>query len=189
MVCWPAPRVTEHELTGAETYYGLTPMDTRSTPADFVTQGWFTGLIPITVPVAGTSFGAAARAAQASFDSGMDLANVPFDRVVELAPWLSRPRPNFPVLNFLDLGAPPLSALLTAQMEGMNIGIYSDGRYSYQLSIFITRFETETAVTTVFPKNPIARESVARYLAAMKSVYVRVADGHGAVPQSNVAQA
>ncbi len=48
--------IAVHELTGAETYFGLTPKDTRSTEADFATQGWFTGLIPITVPVAGSSF-------------------------------------------------------------------------------------------------------------------------------------
>jgi len=39
----------------------------------------------------------------------------------------------------------------------------------------------------VFPKNPVARESVPRYIAAMKSVYVRVADGRGEVaPLRNV---
>ncbi len=43
--------LAEYELTGAETYYGLTPTDNRSTPAEFMTAGWFTGLIPITVPV------------------------------------------------------------------------------------------------------------------------------------------
>ena len=42
----------EHELTGAATYYGLTPRDTRRTSDNFMTQGWFTGLVPITVPIA-----------------------------------------------------------------------------------------------------------------------------------------
>ena len=44
-------------------------------------------------------------------------------------------------------------------------------------------------MTVLLPDNPVARESVTRYLATMKSVYVRVADGSGAVPTSNVAQA
>ena len=64
--------LAEHELTGAETYYGLTPIDTRSTPAEFMTQGWFTGLVPVTVPVDATSFAETARAAQESFDSGTE---------------------------------------------------------------------------------------------------------------------
>jgi 2-O-sulfo trehalose long-chain-acyltransferase len=38
-------------------------------------------------------------------------------------------------------------------------------------------FQNETTVTELFPDNPIAGESVAQYIAAMKSVYVRVADG------------
>ena len=62
--------LAEYELTGRQTYYGLTPIDTRSTATDVLTLGWFTGLIPITVPIAGAAFGDTARAAQVSFDSG-----------------------------------------------------------------------------------------------------------------------
>lgn len=171
--------LAEHELTGTETYYGLTPRDTRRTPSDALTQGWFTGLIPVTVPIAGSAFGEAARAAQVSFDSGANLAEVPYDRIVELASGLDKPRPNFPVINFLDTAAAPLSVLLTAELGGLNIGVYSDGRYSYQLSIYVIRVETETAVTVMFPGNAVARESVDRYLTALKSVFERVAEsGH-----------
>jgi mycolipenoyl-CoA---2-(long-chain-fatty acyl)-trehalose mycolipenoyltransferase / long-chain-acyl-CoA---trehalose acyltransferase len=173
--------VAEHEFTGAETYYGLTPSDTRSTPGEFMTAGWFTGLVPITVPI-GASFGDAARAAQASFDSGMELAHVPFYRVLELAPWLSWPRPNFPVVNFFDAGVPPLSAFLTADLESRNFAIFSDGRYSYQMSIFVVRLEKETAISVVFPKNPIAEDSVTRYVEAIKSACARIADSQGAAP-------
>jgi hypothetical protein len=166
-------------LTGAQTYYGLTPFDTRRTPTDALTQGWFTGLIPITVPIVGSSFGEAARAAQHSFDAGAHLADVPYDRVVELVPTVHKPRPNFPVINFLDAGTAPLSALLTAELDGLNLGVYSDGRYSYQMSIYVIRVEEETAVTVMFPDNPEAQESVARYLLALKSVFERVAEsGH-----------
>jgi mycolipenoyl-CoA---2-(long-chain-fatty acyl)-trehalose mycolipenoyltransferase / long-chain-acyl-CoA---trehalose acyltransferase len=171
--------LTEHELTSAQTYYGLTPRDTRRTPSDALTQGWFTGLIPITVPIAGSSFGDAARTAQASFDTGAHLAEVPYDRVVELSPTVHKPRPNFPVINFFDAGTAPLDVLLTAELDGLNIGVYSDGRYSYQMSIYVIRVEQETAVTIMFPDNPEAQESVARYLAALKSVFERVAEsGH-----------
>jgi hypothetical protein len=179
--------LAEHELTGRDTYYGLTPSDTRSAPADFMTAGWFTGLIPITVPIT-TSFGDAAHSAQASFDSGTDLANIPFHRVLELAHWLSWPRPNYPVVNYFDAGVPPLSAFFTAKLDATNVGVYTDGRYSYQLSIFVVRLEKETVVMVVFPNNTTARESVSRYVDAMKSVCVRVAEGRagstGAAPPS-----
>lgn len=173
--------LVEHEFTGAVTYYGLTPRDSRGSTDNFMTQGWFTGLVPITVPIAAASFGEAAWAAQASFDSGLDMAKVPYYRVLELAPWLNWPRPNFPVSNFFHGDAAPLNAVLAAANAGYaeNIGIHSDGRYSYQLTIYIFRYEEGTAIAVMFPDNPVAHKSVARYLAALQSVCGRVADsGH-----------
>jgi hypothetical protein len=105
------------------------------------------------------------------------LAAVPYDRVLELANHLNKPRPNFPVLNFLDAGTAPLSALLTAELGDLNVGVYGDGRYSYQMSIYVIRVEKETAVTVMFPDNEIARESVTRYLKTLKSVFERIAEG------------
>lgn len=171
--------LTQHDLTGADEYHGLTPRDTRRDAVDAMTQGWFTGLIPITVPVRGETFADAARVAQDSFDSNKSMAELPFDRVVELEPALSPPPPNFPVINFLDAGTAPLSALLTAELGDLNVGVYSDGRYSYQLSIYVARVEDQTAVTVMYPDNPEARESVDRYLEVLKSVFELVAkQGH-----------
>jgi 2-O-sulfo trehalose long-chain-acyltransferase len=151
--------LAHHELTGAETYHGLTPTDTRRTQ---------------------TEFGDAARAAQSSFDSGAELAHVPFDRVLELAPpelGLSRPRPGNLMLSYLDAGVGPLSAVANSQAQGLNFMAYLEGRASHQVSIWVNRFQEKTAATVLFPDNPVAWESVNRYLAAMKSMYVRVADG------------
>ena len=69
--------LTEHELTGEETISLLTTTDTRSTPTELATTGWFTGSVPVTVPVTATSFGDTAWTAQTWFDSGHDLASVP----------------------------------------------------------------------------------------------------------------
>ncbi|TDZ46444.1 Acyltransferase papA3 [Mycobacteroides franklinii] len=173
--------LVEHEFTGALTYYGLTPRDSRTASDNFMTQGWFTGLIPITVPIAATSFNDAAYAAQTAFDSSLDMARVPYYRVLELAPWLKWPQPNFPVSNFFHGGAAPLNAILAAGELGLanNIGIYPDGRFSYQLTIYIFRYGEGTAMAIMHPDNPIAEKSALRYMEAMKSVCVRVADtGH-----------
>lgn len=173
--------LVEHEFTGALTYYGLTPRDSRTGSDNFMTQGWFTGMIPITVPIAATSFSDAAWAAQASFDSGLDMTRVPYYRVLELAPWLNWPRPNFPVSNFLHGGAAPLNAVLAAADMGLanNVGIYPDGRFSYQLTIYIFRYTEGTVMAIMHPDNPVAQKSVTRYMEAMRSVSVRVADsGH-----------
>ncbi|MGB3521131.1 MAG: condensation domain-containing protein [Mycobacterium sp.] len=173
--------LVEHEFTGALTYYGLTPRDSRTAADNFMTQGWFTGLIPITVPIAAASFSDASWAAQTCFDSGLDMAKVPYYRVLELAPWLNWPQPNFPVSNFLHGGAAPLNAILAAGDMGLanNIGIYPDGRYSYQLTIYIFRYGEGTVMAIMHPDNPIAQKSATRYMEAMRSVCVRVAgSGH-----------
>lgn len=173
--------LVEHEFTGALTYYGLTPRDSRTAADNFMTQGWFTGLIPITIPIAAASFADAAWAAQSCFDSSLDMAKVPYYRVLELAPWLNWPQLNFPVSNFLHGGAAPLNAILAAGEMGLadNIGIYPDGRYSHQLTIYTFRYGEGTAMAIMHPDNPVAQKSADRYLEAMRSVCVRIAEsGH-----------
>lgn len=178
----------ERELTGADTYYGITPSDARD-ESDMFTTGWFTGLVPITAPVDG-SFGAAARAAQESFDRGRQLVNVPFYRVLELAPQLNWPRPYHPMINFFDGGAPPLSQLFTNPLLINNpIGLYAESKSVYQLTIFISRFPTETALTIAYPDNPIAHESITRYVALLKSMFARFAGQHEAVSAGSAVRA
>lgn len=169
--------LTECEITGADTYYAVIATDTRSTPADFTTTGWFTGFIPITVPVVDLSFGQIARAAQASFDSGKDLANVPFGRVIELAPWLERPKHRVPLMFYLDVGIPPLCALVNSYLDGSNARVYHDGGIPAQFDIRVNRLEKETQAIVFYPNNPVARQSVERYISTLRSIYVRVAEG------------
>jgi hypothetical protein len=172
--------LAQHELTGSADYHVITPTTTRQSPEEFRTTGWFTGVVPISVPVDPSSFGATARAAQSSFDDRLPLAHVPFDRVLELADGamgLRSPDPGVPMVSYLDAGLPPLSASIIAEWERMNGKVYSDARAAYQIGIWVNRGERETTVTVAFPDNPIARESIDRYLAAMTAVYVGVADG------------
>ena len=172
--------LAEHELTGSTDYHVITPTTTRRTPAEFQTTGWFTGTVPITVAVDASSFGNTARSAQVSFDAGLYLGHVPFDRVLELADGslgLRSPDPGVPMVSFLDAGLPPLSAGIIAEWERMNGKVYSDARAAYQVGLWVNRGERETTVTVAFPDNPIARESIDRYLTAMTAIYKAVADG------------
>ncbi|OBH19475.1 acyltransferase [Mycobacterium sp. E1715] len=169
--------LTHRELTGAETFSAVTTTDTRRTPTELMTTGWFTGLVPVTVDIDAGLFGDAAHSAQTSFDSGIDLATIPFDRVLELAPpgaGLARPRPGNFVMSFLDASIAPLSSVANSDL---NFRIYDEGRVSHQVSLWVIRLQHETKVTVLFPDNPVARESVRRYIDALKSAYVRVADG------------
>lgn len=174
-----AAALAEHRLTGRPDYHVITPTTGRRTPEEYRTTGWFTGVVPVSVP-ADESFGAAARAAQSSFDGRQPLADIPFDRVLEVAHGefgLRAPDPGVPMVSFLDAGLPPLSASIVAEWERMNGKVYSDARCAYQVGFWVNRGERETTVTVAFPDNAVARESIARYLEAMAAVYLEVADG------------
>jgi hypothetical protein len=172
--------LAQYELTGAKTYYGLTPTDKRRSLAEFSAMGWFTGVVPFTVPVNPTSFEETARAAQASFDSNLDLANVSFNDVLKLAPWLREWGPNCTMVNYMDTGLPPFSATVTSLMKDANARVYCDPRDPAHLYMSVIRLFDEVSIVVNFQNNPVARDSVTRYLSAMKSVFRRVADGRHA---------
>jgi mycolipenoyl-CoA---2-(long-chain-fatty acyl)-trehalose mycolipenoyltransferase / long-chain-acyl-CoA---trehalose acyltransferase len=173
--------LAQYELTGADTYYGMTTAETRRTPADFMTTGFFGGHVPITVPITASSFADTVRAAQASFDSGKDQADVPFFRVLALAPWLRAPQWSVPVQAYFDVGCPPLSGLFSSQVDGLNFRFYRLSGFGGELAIRVIRLEKETQVIVQFPDNPVARDSITRHITALKSVYTRVADAHAAL--------
>lgn len=172
--------MAQQELTGATTYYGLTPTDKRRSLAEFSTMGWFTGVVPLVVPVNPTSFEETARAAQASFDSNLDLANVSFNEVLKLATWLREWGPNCTMINYMDAGLPPLSATVASHMQNANVSIYCDPRDPAHLYFSVIRLFDEVSIWVNLPNNPIARDSVVRYLGAVKSMLQRVADGRRA---------
>jgi Condensation domain len=169
--------LVHYELTGTETYYGLTPIHKRKSPADFMTVGWFTGVVPFTVPVNPNSFAQTARAAQASFDANLDLGNVPYDRVLELAPWLRRHGPQFTMLSYMDGGLPPLSPIFVAGLDAVNMAVFFDGRNPAFLYSQVLRLFDEVSIMVSYANNPVARESVARYTKMIRSVLERVVAG------------
>lgn len=174
--------LAEHKLTGKGTYHVVTPTTTRTTPEEHMTTGWFTGLVPISVDVAGHSFGEIARAAQKSFDSRVDLAHVPFERVVEIAAeaGVRKPDSGVPMLSYLDAGLPPLSPAIIAEWNALGGRVYSDAGDAHQFGMWVNRLGQGTTITVAFPNNPIARASAERYVAAMKVEYLNVVAGRTA---------
>ncbi|OBG57160.1 MULTISPECIES: condensation domain-containing protein [unclassified Mycobacterium] len=170
--------LAEHELTGGEVFHGFTARDTRAPGIDTMTVGWFASLVPVTVPTAGTTFGEAARAAQKSFDAAKDLADVPVERVMELAAASDdleiKPPTRLPMmLSFLDFRKIPLAGLWAE----LNFGTYGDNLSAGGINMWINRQAANTTVTISFPDNPVARESVDRYIATLTRVFGRVATG------------
>jgi hypothetical protein len=92
---------------------------------------------------------------------------------------LRKPEPGVPMISYLDATVAPLSPAVIAEWNGMNGKIYSELGAAHQVGMWINRFGNGTWVTLAFPNNPIARESVTRYIEAMKAVFVRVAEGRG----------
>jgi hypothetical protein len=174
--------LAHYELTGQETYYGLTPVDKRQTPEEYMTMGWFTGILPFTVNVDPNSFHGTARSIQESFDENMALAQVPYDRVLDLAPWLKKYGSQFFMMNYMDVGLPPLSAVVATALVGTNATAYNDGRSPAYLYMSVIRLFDEVSLMISFPNNPIARESVTRYGEILKSVYTRAAANQYTAP-------
>jgi hypothetical protein len=168
--------LTEHELTGSEVYHGFTARDTRTPGIDTLTVGWFASLIPVTVPTANYSFPEVARAAQKSFDAAKYLAEVPVERVLELATpdqlGIKPPTCLPMMLSFLDFRRIPLNGLWAET----RFGTYGDNLSAGGINMWINRQAANTTVTISFPDNAIARESVARYIATLVKVFARVVE-------------
>jgi hypothetical protein len=166
--------LAEHEFTGAATYHGFTPYDTRTPGVDSMSVGWFASLVPVTVPTGAGSFFESAPAAQKSFDSAKHLAGVPFERVLELATpdQLAVKLPTRPAMmvSFLDFRKIPIAAL----WEETNFGAYGDNLSHGGINMWINRHAGKTTATISFPDNPLARDSVHRYIAALTQAFTRV---------------
>ena len=172
--------IAERELCGVDVYNVVTPTTTRRSAAEFATTGWFTGLVPISVPVTGRSFIDVAKAAQGAFDDGMHLADVPIERVLELAsplPGIRKPGPGVPMLSYLDMGMPPLDPVVIGQWQERGGVLYTDLGAANQIGMWVNRRDAGTAVTVAYPNNAAARESVAQYVDLMKVVYLRATEG------------
>lgn len=165
--------LTEHELTGDDTFHGFTPYDTRTPALDSMTVGWFASLIPVTVPTVAGSFPEAARAAQESFDGARHLAAVPLDRAIELADprgvWIQPPTARAMMVSFIDFRAVPAADLLDAN----NFGTYADNLSHGGINLWINRHADKTTATISFPDNAEARASVQHYLEALIRSFAR----------------
>jgi mycolipenoyl-CoA---2-(long-chain-fatty acyl)-trehalose mycolipenoyltransferase / long-chain-acyl-CoA---trehalose acyltransferase len=127
------------------------------------------------VAIGDGKFAEIARAAQKSFNAGKSLANVPFERVLELAPvdQLGIKLPTMPgmMVSFLDFRKIPVAEM----WEQTNYGIYGDNLSHGGINMWINRHVGRTTVTISFPDNPVARKSVHRYIAALSKAFADVA--------------
>jgi hypothetical protein len=94
------------------------------------------------------------------------------------------------MINYMDAGLPPLSGFVASHMRGANVGAYCDPRSPAHLYITVFRLFDEVSIVVNFQSNPIARDSITRWVDALKSIIVRVAEGYEPVaPLRKLAEA
>jgi hypothetical protein len=81
------------------------------------------------------------------------------------------------MMNYMDAGLPPLSAVVASALRGANATAYIDGRTPAFLYSSVIRLFDEVSLMVTFPNNEIARASVKQYVEVLKSVFTRVAAG------------
>jgi hypothetical protein len=89
------------------------------------------------------------------------------------------PEGRVPLLFHLDASSPPLSTIVKSEWGGTNVKIHHDGKVPARFDLRVNRYENETQLIVFFPDNPVARESVTRYIETLKSVFVRIAESRG----------
>ncbi|MCV7408420.1 hypothetical protein AWC05_05190 [Mycobacterium florentinum] len=169
--------LAEHRLTGAATYFGLTPFDNRRNPDHALTVGWLASFVPLTIPTAGASFDEVVRAAQASFDANTALGAVPYYHLLATPDGSSGdikvPDRPVPMLSYIDIRKLPFGN----DFDGLRAGIWGDNRLSETVCMWVNRMHDKTQLVVGYPGTEIARKSVRRYVQAMRAEFTRVSDG------------
>ncbi|AGB23773.1 non-ribosomal peptide synthase [Mycobacterium sp. JS623] len=168
--------LTEHRLTGATTYFGLTPFDNRRDPAFATTVGWLASFVPLAIPTAGAPFAEVVTSAQSSFDLNTTLGAVPYYHLLEMPEPVSGslevPDRPVPMLSYIDIRKLPFSDY----WDGLRIGIWGDNRLSEAVCMWVNRMRDKTQLVVAYPGTDVARKSILRYAEAMRAEFTRVAD-------------
>ncbi|WP_416876191.1 condensation domain-containing protein [Kitasatospora sp. SC0581] len=161
--------VAEHALTGVPRYRRLMVAHTRGERRWHAAQGWFVNLVPVDFQVLpGRPLAATAAATHRALGHAQAMAEVSPARVLELhpgvAPALGTTAP--PVLSYVDLRHTPGSRQWTAA----RFGVLGSGAPVSGVSIWLWRLWQGLRLTVSYPDNPIARDSVHRYLQQLRLV-------------------
>jgi mycolipenoyl-CoA---2-(long-chain-fatty acyl)-trehalose mycolipenoyltransferase / long-chain-acyl-CoA---trehalose acyltransferase len=170
--------LSERELTGSGSYSVFTPVTTRKTAEEFRTNGWFVGVLPVSIDLIDDSFEAAALAAQRCFDERGHLADIPLAPVLQLAGCLPTPdaSPAWPVmLSYVDAHLPPMNARSAKEWFESNGSVYLNPGVAGQVSLWFCRTPFGLSLTAAYPANATARASIARYIDACTETCRRVA--------------
>ncbi|MEU4311770.1 condensation domain-containing protein [Nocardia sp. NPDC024068] len=167
-----AAALAERELADSDYYFGITPLNTRSTFEEMTSIGWYVALVPVAFPIGiRASFERMVARAQRAYENGMRLKSATIHRVLELAPTGSgievAPDWSNPMISYVD-------ARDFAGSEFFDFargGLYGNRAASEEALIWINRLPAETTISVIYPDNPVAHASVDRYLTALATIF------------------
>ncbi|GGN95526.1 condensation domain-containing protein [Nocardia rhizosphaerihabitans] len=171
-----AAALAERDLTGSDYYFGMTPISTRTSAAENASVGWYVTLVPVAFPLGRrTPLSRALTIAQRAYENGLRLAPTSFHRVLELLPADSeiKAEPGWvtPMISFIDAR----DFVGHEFFDEIEAGVFANRAASEEVLIWINRLPSGTSLSVIFPDTAVARESVGRYLTAMKSVFPAIA--------------
>ncbi|WP_280382676.1 condensation domain-containing protein [Nocardia wallacei] len=167
--------LTEAELTGNDRHFILSPTNTRSTPGESGSVGYYTNLVPIAFDVpADAAFTSLVAAAQSAVDRAKTLADVSPYRVLELAPpeLGIRVRPGWAamMLSYVDV-----RRIAGVEMfDRINGGLFANRAAANEVYLWVNRFPDVTTLSLLFPDTDAAHESVERYVKTLTSITAAV---------------
>lgn len=164
--------LTEREVAGVGRYNVVTPTTTRGSPQAFRMTGWCVGVVPVDLDADGRAFPELALTAQRAFDERIRLANVPIERVLDLAAGLPTIRPvatGGVMLSYMDANLPPLSAHIARDWHQANGRVYINQGMAAQVALWFFRTQSGLTLTAAYPANGTARASMRLYVEALTS--------------------
>ncbi|WP_327099422.1 condensation domain-containing protein [Nocardia vinacea] len=169
-----AAALAERELVDGDYYFGMTPISTRTSPAERASVGWYVSLVPVAFPIGTSSFARAVSIAQRAYENGIRLAPTSFHRVLELLPAdtdiKAGPGWSTPMISYVD-ARDFIGHEFFGEVRG---GVYANRAASEEVLVWINRLPTGTSLSVIYPDTPVAHESVDRYVSAMRAVFASV---------------
>lgn len=171
-----AAALAERQLVDSDYYFGITPINTRSSIREMTSVGWYVALVPVAFPIGlRATFAKTVARAQRAYEKGMSLKSVSIHRVFELVPPGSgisvEPGWSNPMISYVD----------ARDFEGSELfdfargGLYGNRAASEEVLIWINRLPDETTLSVIYPDTPVAHDSVERYLTTLRDIFVSAA--------------
>lgn len=167
---------TDHETTGAPSWFGITALGDRDLGGVHLAQGWFCRFAPVAIDIDGArTFTDLVERAGAACSRGEEASHVPVGTVMAALvadggdPTEAMVTPQ--LLSYLDFRRFPLAGT-PAYDRGMQTT--GEGRTA-NASLWVNRDEHGMYVGTQTPDTPVAQERLASYHRRLRQVFAEIA--------------